>query len=226
MPPPYTPALMLSIQRTITQERLTRYLRATGGNVSRALELYELNVQLSTCLYGLLHGLEITVRNAEHHALTTSYGTASWYDLAPLTAYWVDQVNKAKAKPGVGGIPGKVVAELTFGFWVDLLQNRHHWNLWVRQKLHTAFPNARLHRSKIHDRLKEIQLIRNRISHHEPIITASNAIYNGDALTPLPDLLECIEWVCADTAQWIQAEFKYVEAQRILRDVAAMGITL
>jgi hypothetical protein len=201
-------------------------LSATGGDVPRALELYEFNMQLSTSLYGLLHGLEVTVRNAEHYALTASYGTASWYDHAPLSQYWRDQVNAAKAKPGVGGKPGKVVAELTFGFWVDLLQNRHHWDLWVKQKLHKAFPNTSLRRNDIHDRLKEIQLIRNRVSHHEPVLTASNALYNGNALTTLPAVLEVAEWVCTDTAQWIRSEFGFGEADRILRHVAALGITL
>jgi hypothetical protein len=107
-------------------------------------------------LYGLLHGLEVAVRNASHHALTASFGTPAWYDIAPLSGYWIDQIDKAKHKPGVGGIPGKVVAELTFGFWVDLLQGGNHRSLWVDRKLNKAFPNAGRHRKHIHDRLKTI----------------------------------------------------------------------
>jgi hypothetical protein len=45
-------------------ERLSRYLSATGRDVPKALELYEYNVQLSEVLYGILHGLEVSVRNA------------------------------------------------------------------------------------------------------------------------------------------------------------------
>ena len=161
-------------------ERLTRYLSATGNDVSRALELYEYNVQLSEVLYGLLHGLEVTVRNAEHHALTASYGTPTWYEIAPLSTYWQDQLVAAKVKPGAAGKPGKVVAELTFGFWVDLLKSQNHMSLWVGRGLHKAFPNARRHRRLIHERLKSIQLLRNRISHHEPVLTAANALYNGE----------------------------------------------
>jgi|ERR1017187_5347196 hypothetical protein len=82
---------------SLTKERLTRYLGATGQDVSRALELYERNVRLSEALYGLLHGLEVAVRNAEHHALTASYGTPRWYGAAPLLPYWNDQVAGAKA---------------------------------------------------------------------------------------------------------------------------------
>jgi hypothetical protein len=124
VPPPYSIALLVSIERTVTKERLTRYLRATGQNTSTALALYEYNVQLSEVLYGLLHGLEVMVRNAAHIALTARYGTAAWYDVAPLSHYWQDQVAKAKAKPGAAGKPGKIIAELTFGFWVQLLSKR------------------------------------------------------------------------------------------------------
>ncbi len=227
MPPPYSPQLLISIQRTITTQRLSRYLGATHGDVPKALELYEYNVQLSEVLYGLLHGLEVAVRNAEHHALAASYGTPTWYDFAPLSQYWKDQLANAKAKPGAAGNPGKVMAELTFGFWIDLLHNGNHRSLWVGRKLNKAFPNARLQMGVIHQRLKAVQLLRNRISHHEPVLTASNKLYNGAAtLLELPEVLECVEWVCAETAQWIKANFRYADAERILRVVAAMKISL
>ncbi len=106
MPPPYNPQLLASIERTVTHERLRRYLNATGHDVSLALELYEYNVRLSEVLYGLLHGLEVTVRNAENHALCAGYGTSAWYDLAPLSPYWLDQIRAAKRKPGLAGKPG------------------------------------------------------------------------------------------------------------------------
>jgi hypothetical protein len=52
------------MERTITLERLTRYLGAAGQNVSKALELYEYNVHLSEVLYGLLHGLGVAAQRA------------------------------------------------------------------------------------------------------------------------------------------------------------------
>jgi hypothetical protein len=195
-------------------------------------------VQLSEVLYGLLHGLEVTVRNAEHYALTSSYGTALWYDsppaLLPLSPYWRDKINEAKrnrtliSPQGAVIVPssGKVIAELTFGFWVDLLKSANHRSLWVGRKLNAAFPNARRHRSLVHERLKAIQLLRNRISHHEPVLTSGNVLYTGDGVIALSEVLECIEWVCAETAAWIKTSFRYGEAERILRDVAAMRISL
>ena len=74
--------------------------------------------------------------------------------------------------------------------------------------------------------MKAIQLLRNRISHHEPVLTAANAIYNGNSLLTLPELLEPVEWVCVHTVQWMKARFRYAEAERILCEVAAMKISL
>lgn len=94
------------------------------------------------------------------------------------------------------------------------------------RKLSHAFPNTKLRRKFIHERLKAIQLLRNRISHHEPILTSRNTLYTGHDFLTLAELLECVEWVCADTAQWIKAEFRYAEAERILDAVKATGVSL
>jgi hypothetical protein len=96
-------------------------------------------------MYGLLHGIEVAVRNAMHHAMTTSYRRTDWYDAAPLSAYWRDQVNDAKGKvrSATGAmLPRKVLAELTFGFWVDLTGRYYNNSLWLGRKLSTAFPNT------------------------------------------------------------------------------------
>ena len=224
-PPTYSTTFLVSLERTITKERLKRYLGATAKDLPRALRLYEYNVQLSEALYGLLHGLEVAVRNAANHALAASYGTPTWYDHSPLSQHWKQQL--ADAKNAVGATtPGKVIAELTFGFWVELLSRHHHNDLWVRRRLFKAFPNTSLHRKKIHERLKTIQRLRNRISHHEPVLTSSNRLYAGYDLLTLAELLECVEWVCSDTASWMKARFRYVDAGQILSDVNKMGVSL
>jgi hypothetical protein len=68
--------------------------------------------------------------------------------------------------------------------------------------------------------------LRNRIMHHEPVLTSSRALYEGAGTISLPELLECVEWVCTDTAQWIRAQFRYSDAERILNLIAAMNIRL
>lgn len=44
--------------------RLNRYLIACGGNPSKALSLYRLNVKLCQKFYGILNLFEIVLRNA------------------------------------------------------------------------------------------------------------------------------------------------------------------
>lgn len=121
-PLPYTPQLLTSLERTVTPERLIRYLVATNQDLAQAIYLYEANVALSEVLYGLLHGLEVSMRNAIHQALSASYGRPDWYEVITLSQHWQAEVVSAKRKvqqitPGPPP-PGKVLAELSFGFWV------------------------------------------------------------------------------------------------------------
>ena len=72
MPTAYTIEFLASIDRVISQERLSRYLAATNGDIGEALELYEHNIAISEALFGFLHGLEVAVR--EQHSLHASPG--------------------------------------------------------------------------------------------------------------------------------------------------------
>jgi hypothetical protein len=227
---PYTAAFLVSIQRTVTRERLQRYLTSTGGNLPNALMLYEHNVALSETLYGLLHGVEVAVRNAIDHHLKASYGRDDWYDAAPLKPYWRDQVDEAKdkVKDSAGVVlPGQVIAELTFGFWVELAGNYYNNPLWLGRKLGAAFPNTTKCREDIHTRLKQVQRLRNRLSHHERILTSRNRLYNGSTVfLTLDEVIECADWVCADTSAWLKTRFRYATVQRILSTIISIGVRL
>jgi hypothetical protein len=222
--PVYSPSFLKSIERTITRERLKRYLRATGQDLPKALALYEQNVALSEALYGLLHWLEVAVRNAANDALSAGYTTPAWYDHVPFPPFWQAEVSKAKLKTAAAS--GKVVAELTFGFWVELTSRPNQNILWLGHGLRNAFPNATLPRDQIHARLKTIQRLRNRISHHERVLTSKNVLYAGfDFITPA-QLVQCVEWTCVDTALWMKAQHRYSETGRLLSEVRAMNISL
>jgi hypothetical protein len=226
---PYSPEFLTSVPRTITNERLQRYLLATNQNLANALILYEFNVLLSENMYGLLHGLEVAVRNSMNDALTKAYVTPEWYDHAPLSTYWKDQVSNAKDKvrTTTGDVaPGKIIAELTFGFWVDLISQPNHNILWMGKKLLKAFPNTNNKRNVIHRRLKDLQILRNRISHHERIVTSGQRIYTGYSELTLPQILECVEWVCPHMANWMKTRYRYPIAARVLDEVRATGVHL
>jgi hypothetical protein len=151
--PVYSPSFLKSIERTVTRERLRRYLKATSQDLPKALALYEQNVALSEALYGLLHWLEVAFRNAAHQALAAGYGTSAWYDLVPFSQHWTRKIADAKKS---SKLPGNVVAELTFGFWVELTSKPNQNMLWLGRGLRNAFPHTALNRDQIHERLKAI----------------------------------------------------------------------
>lgn len=76
---PYSIEFLADLDRTLTRGRLSRYLTATGGNLDEALQLYEKNMAVSEALFGILHGVEVSVRNSLHHALSTDLGVEDWY---------------------------------------------------------------------------------------------------------------------------------------------------
>jgi len=64
--------------------------------------------------------------------------------------------------------PGKVVAELPFGFWRFLSAAKHEKHLWVPH-LHRAFA-AGTSRSELDRRVSALHALRNRAAHHEPLL--------------------------------------------------------
>ena len=236
----YTAEFIACIDRVLSRERLSRYLTATKDDIGGALELYEHNIAISEALFGFLHGLEVAVRNSIHYTLRRDLGTPTWYDGGialpwsttgekfSLTAVMTDMVKDAKEKLQPTASPGKVIAELTFGFWPSTITKRFHATLWV-PSLHQAFPHAKVSRKIIHLRLETIRRLRNRIAHHEPILTSRNEVYTGFPDRPyiaLPEIMECAEWVSIEAALWLKAQSRYQQAVDLLLEVSKKGIVL
>jgi hypothetical protein len=124
----------------------------------------------------------------------------------------------------VRATPGKVVAELSFGFWCALAGRHYHWTLW-QPCLHRVFPGVRLPRPHIHGRLENIRLLRNRIAHHERVLTGAEVLYAAvGTYLSLNDLAECAGWLNPHLRTWLTGKFRYVAAQQILQQ--AKGLTL
>ena len=184
--------------QALSQERLGSYLVLADNNLREAIRLYERNTSLSEALYGLLQGLEVALRNAMHYALSLGLAREDWYNSVTWQVAQQEQIDNAKdglqkkAKPIV---PGGMVAELTFGFWVGLTGPKYSVDLWERH-LYKAFPNAKLGRKQLNKRL-EIRLLRNRVAHHEPILSR-------DLEKDAERILETIGWISKDTERWIR----------------------
>jgi hypothetical protein len=139
---------------------------------------YLWNISVCEALYAPLHLFEISLRNAIHNAMVDLIGVDAWYDKAMLTSWGSEQINKAKSslrKRAVAETPGRVVAELSFGFWTSLFEQPYERPsaFFLPDGIKKTFPHMpkSLHqRTAIKRDLERIRDLRNRIFHHERVI--------------------------------------------------------
>jgi len=204
------PDELRTVERRLSAERLAPYRAAAAGDLSRALLCYERNSELSAAFWAVLGNLEVVVRNAMDERLrawsVAACGRADWYrDREGLfTAATRREIAAARRRAGGvgdsgrrGESGGRVVAELSLGFWRYLLSSRYERTLWL-PCLRDAFPGIRGRgmRRDVHDALRDLHLLRNRIAHHEPIHNRPLAELHTVALTTAG-------WVCPTTQAWI-----------------------
>ncbi len=83
---------------------------------------------------------------------------------------------KATQRAGAGHrqpTHGRIVAELSFGFWRFLLSRRYLTTLWI-PALQNAFPNTDLDANSLQRSIEnddqQLHFLRNRAAHHEPLL--------------------------------------------------------
>jgi len=205
----YEDRSLVALTASVTRERLQRYVVIAGGDTAQALRPYMWNTALSEALYGSLQGLEVTLRNKFHAQLSTRCG-ASWYENGAVVLRYAqqDQVTRAKdqlRQQGKPLDPSRVIAELSFGFWVGLLSSKYENALW-RPHLRGVFahaPSAFL-RKDAHRVLDDIRFLRNRIAHHEPVLQRNLLAEHGEIIT-------AIGWLCPVTAGWVAHHSRFAE---------------
>ena len=165
-----------------------------------ALRLYILNGKVSAAVMIDLHFVEIALRNKFDRELCAKFGQRWYQDPAFLALVDVPTgniLNKAQRDAGKhlpkGIVPfhGKVVAELTFGFWLRLTDSRLEHTLWV-PALHKAFPRPPK-RSAFNQQLEKLRQLRNRVAHHEPI-------FHLDLLAARQGIEDACRLLCPHTA--------------------------
>lgn len=187
------------ITRWLSAARFGPYLTAANSDPRLALELYEWNAEMSSAVLHDLAHIEVAIRNAYNAALEqhTQFGAhwtlCSMQVFAPIlrtkkrwdgkaqkrVPYKVDVNVKPResldrAVRSAGGAqapPGKVIAELMFGFWRYLSSSAHEVALW-RPYLHHAFQPG-TSRVDIDNRIGDLHRLRNRVAHHEPLLAVN-----------------------------------------------------
>ena len=210
----YTPSNLSEVERTLSADRLRPYRISVGGDTELAILLYEQNTLLAESLYGVLQGLEVSLRNKIHEQLAADYGQAEWWDAVKLESEQGAMLRKARdilSKEGKTLVAGRIVAELSFGFWTGLTGPKYDV-LW-RDHLVKIFPRRPLQRSEVQTRLNSIRKLRNRIAHHEPIL------FSGRLQKYVNQIFDTISWMSPTTARWVRSNSSFDERFRSYRAV-------
>ncbi len=178
----------------ISIDRLSSYKFNDSDNSDLILRRYIYNIQVAESFYPLLAALEISLRNRLYMAIVNLKGenwllneiTSSNMLLVNERKILLDVYNKIKRKY-TNISETSIIAELTFGFWINLCKKVYKNTLWDKQGFFDKiFPDFDKHfNSPTWDKtkvvfpiLKEILRLRNRIFHHEIIINNKNGIEN------------------------------------------------
>lgn len=210
----YSAPNLNEIERMLSADRLRPYQVSVGGNTELAVRLYEQNNLLAESLYGVLQGLEVSLRNTMHAQLAADFGRPEWFDILKLEPEQVAMLRKAKDSLAREGKPldaGRIVAELSFGFWTGLTGPRYDV-LW-RDHLVKIFPRRPVQRVEVQKRLSSIRKLRNRIAHHEPIL------FSGRLHKYANQIFDTISWMSPITARWVRSNSSFDERFRGYRKI-------
>lgn len=196
----------------ISKERLGAYLRASGHDEQRTLELYGWNIKISESFYPLLSASEVCLRNTISERIIELYGAQWWGDNNYLNQIRDGKriVKTAKGKLRRKGrvTSGRMIAELNFGFWTKMLLPHHQAVFWADfNNSFDQLPNTVTY-NQLYDRCESVCDLRNRIFHHEPI-------FNRDISKEYQEIIELIKWLSPEKADWIKG---YSRVMTVLRE--------
>jgi Abi-like protein len=202
-------------RKWLSEPRFRGFKKAVASqDHESAVALYMWNADISAAFLGVLHHIEVLLRNAidrqfpptdaGHVASICNAGV--WLtDPAILEDRGREKVNDAigrLASENRKPTRGRLVASLTFGFWTALFAGRYE-GLW-RSYLVGAFPNGDGRRNEVRKALARILQLRNQIAHHEAIF-ARNLAKDHETLLNVAALID------PEAAPYIAERSKVVE---------------
>lgn len=161
---------------------MARYSMACSGNTHKAMTLYRKNLKLSQELFTIISCFEVALRNAIDNHYTLIFGNDWLLDAVSIGGRFDNShcritqktVNEVLQQLGSSYSHNKLIASLGFGFWRYLF-SPHQYRA-MGQSLLKIFatrpqssPYVQYNAGFIFNQLAQINSIRNRIAHHEPI---------------------------------------------------------
>jgi len=200
----YDARLRAAVEAALSTDRLSVYGTAAGGDLGSAIDLYCWNTAVGSAFFGPIGVLEVVLRNALDRQLSRAF-TAPWYDdpaflaIDPKIEKRVQSAKDEIAKRRKTVTHPRMVAELSFGYWVHLLRpgpnGAYVPTLWG-PALSRAFP-AGTRRSRLVADLDPLLKFRNRIAHHEPV-------FRSDLTEQYTRVLRIIALVAPNLVRWVE----------------------
>jgi hypothetical protein len=197
------PQVLAPVEKTMSPARLGRYMGAAKHNKNHALRLYIWNAHMCQEFYFPIQITEVAIRNSVSNGLAKNFGP-TWFQEKSLTTAIsarssneiADTVSFEKAKRGASFSVDHVVAGLSFGFWLSLLNAPMTNRLWSGS-IRPIFPHlpATLHQPDVHKRLEKMRLFRNAVMHHY-------AIFDKGILSEWENLKIILGWICPESV-WL-----------------------
>jgi hypothetical protein len=197
------------VQEGLAAERLGAYRLKDNADELTTLSRYLLNMALCESLYSPLQLSEVALRNAIHNALTRRAGNDQWFEQLDLTTWQKDKIEEAKAslvERKKQLTPGRIVAELTFGFWTGFFNNAHSrtgLGPFILKDVFERAPDELKGIKKMDKQWRKIRDLRNRVFHHERII------HWEDLDEKHSRLLEIIGWISPELCEMAHALDRY-----------------
>lgn len=195
------------IEKIISSERLLPYLNFHKNDPKKAIKHYKSNILISEAFYPLLSILEIGLRNSIDYQMTKRFNDKNWFEnrefIKIANRFQIDKISDAKTnilseKKEITS--GRIIAELSFGFWTSLFDTKFEMSLWKTLRL--AFPNCpkKIRKRKtMSSKFNSFRKLRNRIFHHEAITWNLEAIQEYKY-----EILESLNWLNKDLLIWIE----------------------
>ena len=206
--------MILLVIEALSPDRFETYLTAAGRDDARAQKLYIWNAHIGGAFHTPIQAVEIALRNGINKALMARYGQDWWENEAFLNI--VDRERRSNLETVQSRIKnrrislstGQIVAGLSFGFWVGMLQRRYNPDVWGAQ-LRLAFPNLPQteNRNSLFRAAGAVSHLRNRISHHEPI-------FKRDISADYSTMMALLNWISPATHDWVRPHCRVQEVLR------------
>ena len=196
----------------ISQDRLSYYLSKSSGNLHEALGHYTQNLRFSSDLYQWLALAEVVLRNALIKSISSQVFTSAefdpflhiWQDLRPEERADYERATSRVISKSRETSPGRVIAELNFGFWKYLLAADYEHTLWTRNFRHAFVYLKKKDRHIVYSAVERVNQLRNRVAHHERLLDV-------DLSLEIEALFALIGWISPEALAWARVNLPRIQ---------------